>query len=97
MSIVQKVLNHTELNNLELLLNGAFAPLNGYLNQADLSSVLSNQRLSNGKLWPLPLALTLSAAEKLQVQHSERVMLLDDEQRVLAEVVVDSLYRLPCA
>ena len=97
MSIVQKVLNHTELNNLELLLNGAFAPLNGYLNQADLSSVLSNQRLSNGKLWPLPLALTLTAAEKLQVQHSERVMLLDDEQRVLAEVVVDSLYRLPSA
>lgn len=96
MSILHKILNSTEISTLELLLNGAFAPLRGYLNQADHSSVLRNNRLTNGYLWPLPLALPLTATEKREAQLSGRIVLVDAvERRAIAEVTVDSFYRLP--
>jgi sulfate adenylyltransferase len=43
------VLNSRELCDLEMLLNGGFAPLEGFLNKEDYFSVLNDMRLSNGK------------------------------------------------
>ena len=37
------ILNDRELCDLELLLNGAFDPLEGFLNQVDYNSVLDNK------------------------------------------------------
>jgi sulfate adenylyltransferase len=95
MSILNKTLSKQTLATLDLFLSGALKPLAGYLDRDDHISVLTNNRLANGFLWPLPLALELSAAEKLQAQLTGRIALLDEEQRVLAEVRVDSTYRLP--
>ena len=96
MSILHKIVDHHAISTLELLLNGAFAPLRGYLNQDDHSSVLRHQRLANGTLWPLPLALALTPAEKREAQLSGRIVLVDgQERRAIAEVAVDSFYRLP--
>ncbi|MDQ5767069.1 hypothetical protein [Thiothrix subterranea] len=96
MSILHKIVNHNEISTLELLLNGAFAPLHGYLNQDDHCSVLQHNRLANGTLWPLPLALSLTPAEKREAQLSGRIVLVDGlERRAIAEVSVESFYRLP--
>lgn len=96
MSILHKILDQDEISTLELLLNGALSPITGYLNQADHSNVLRNNRLANGVLWPLPLALVLTPAEKREAQLSGRIVLVDAaERRAIAEVAVDSFYRLP--
>lgn len=96
MSILHKILNTSEISTLELLLNGAFEPLRGYLNQADHVSVLQRSRLVSGHLWPLPLVLPLTATEKREAQLSGRIVLVDAaERRAVAEVTVDSFYRLP--
>lgn len=96
MSILHKILDQHGISTLELLLTGALAPLDGYLDQADHSSVLRNNRLANGYLWPLPLALSLTPAEKRAAQLSGRIVLVDAvERRPVAEVSVDSFYRLP--
>ncbi|MEB4590376.1 hypothetical protein VSS37_05245 [Candidatus Thiothrix sp. Deng01] len=96
MSILHKILDQDEISTLELLLNGALTPITGYLNQADHSNVLRNNRLANGVLWPLPLALVLTPAEKREAQLSGRIVLVDAaERRAIAEVAVDSFYRLP--
>ena len=50
-------LNKRQLCDLELLLNRAFYPLRGYLNQADYHSVLKEMRLADGTLWPIPVCL----------------------------------------
>ena len=53
------VLNTRQISDIELLLNGAFKPLKQYLNKKDYDSVLSNMRLSNGELWPIPIVLDI--------------------------------------
>ncbi|CAA6822973.1 MAG: ATP-sulfurylase, partial [uncultured Thiotrichaceae bacterium] len=95
MSTLNKTLSLQNLSTLDLFLSGALAPLTGYLDRDDHISVLTNSRLANGFLWPLALSLELSVAEKLQAQLTGRIALLDDENRMVAEVKVDSIYRLP--
>ncbi|MGB1009533.1 MAG: hypothetical protein ACPGVP_07410 [Thiolinea sp.] len=95
MSILNKQLNREELATLDLFLQGALAPLEGYLTREDHVSVIKGCRLANGYLWPMPFSLQLSPAEKLQVQLSGRIALLDNEQRIIAEVNASTLYRLP--
>lgn len=97
MTILHKTLHGDALSALDLFLNGALAPLSGYLDRDDHISVLDRNRLQNGYLWSLPFALPLSTTEKLQAQLSGRIALLDEHQRLLAEVSVTDLYRLPAA
>ena len=46
-----------QICDLELLLNGGFAPLAGFLDQKDYDSVLEPMRLEDGTLWPIPIVL----------------------------------------
>lgn len=82
-----------QLLDLELIGNGAFAPLTGFLGEADYLSVLESSRLVNGKSWPIPVTLDLpqSFAETLAI--GERITLRHPEGIPLAILKIESLYR----
>ncbi len=46
--------------DLELLMNGGFYPLKGFLTEADYNGVVENMRLADGALWPMPINLDVS-------------------------------------
>ena len=48
-------LTQRQVCDLELLMNGAFSPLTGFMNQADYESVVDNMRLADGTVWPVPI------------------------------------------
>jgi sulfate adenylyltransferase len=62
-------LTQRQLCDLELLLNGGFSPLTGFMNQDDYGQTLTNMRLANGSLWPIPITLDVSHhfAEKVKI------------------------------
>ena len=51
------------LNDLELLATGAFSPLDHFMGKADYENVLTNMRLIDGTLFPMPITLTANPAE----------------------------------
>jgi sulfate adenylyltransferase len=61
-------LSQRQLCDLELLMNGAFSPLRGYMDREVYEGVLERMRLPNGLLWSMPITLDVPdvIAEKLE-------------------------------
>ena len=61
-------LSQRQLCDLELLMNGAFSPLRGFMTRESYENVLENMRLPSGLLWPIPITLDVPdvTAEKLE-------------------------------
>ena len=69
-----------EACDLELLGNGAFSPLEGFMGAADYHSVVRHQRLASGLLWPIPVVLGVSEEAAAQLREGEDVALLDGRE-----------------
>jgi len=77
-----------QICDLELLMNGGFNPLKGFLSQEDYESVVDTMRLADGTLWPMPITLDVpeAFAEKLEV--GQDIALRDQEGVILATMTV---------
>jgi len=78
--------------DLELLMNGGFAPLDGFLREGDYDGVLDGMRLENGALWPMPVTLDVSAEFADRARASGRIALRDAEGVLLALMDVESAW-----
>lgn len=60
----------TERNvcDLELLANGAFSPLDRFMDRADYERVLAEMRLANGSIFPIPITLSVDA-DQIRLFH----------------------------
>ncbi len=85
-------LNERQLCDLELLLNGGYSPLTGFMNRADYASVLARARLADGRLWTLPVTLDVSAAFAGKLASGDRLALRDAEGFMLAVLTVEDLW-----
>lgn len=86
-------LNPWQLADLELLLNGGFSPLRGFMNQADYESVLSRMRTGDGLFWPVPLVLDVTAETARQLAPESRAALRDAEGVLLAILNVSDMWQ----
>ncbi len=77
-----------QICDLELLMNGGFNPLKGFLNQADYDSVVDTMRLADGSLWPMPVTLDVSEKFAETVELGQDIALRDQEGVILATMTV---------
>ena len=77
-----------QICDLELLMNGGFNPLKGFLSEADYDSVVDNMRLADGALWPMPITLDVSAAFAEMVELGQDIALRDQEGVILGTMTV---------
>jgi len=85
-------LNFNQIWDLELLLNGAFSPLKGYLDQADYDGVCAKMRLADGTLWPMPITLDVTQQFGDSLSEGDRVALRHPEGMLLAVLTVGSVW-----
>ena len=80
--------------HLELLANGAFAPLKGFMVRSDYESVLDRMRLQDGSLWPLPVCLDVPDLKARSLEAGQSVALRDLEGFLLAVLHVEDIWAL---
>ena len=85
-------LSKRQLCDIELLLNGAFSPLDGFLNKDDYEAVLKTMRLSNGVLWPMPITLDVDEKFAAQIALGDEISLRDQEGVVIANMRISDLW-----
>ncbi|PIE08762.1 MAG: adenylyltransferase [Rhodobacterales bacterium] len=77
-----------QICDLELLMNGGFNPLKGFLTEADYDGVVDNMRLTDGSLWPMPITLDVSEEFAAQLDENQDIALRDEEGVILATMTV---------
>ena len=77
-----------QICDLELLMNGGFNPLKGFLSEADYISVVETMRLADGTLWPMPITLDVSEKFAEGIEIGQDIALRDQEGVILATMTV---------
>ncbi|HVR96932.1 MAG TPA: bifunctional sulfate adenylyltransferase/adenylylsulfate kinase [Thermoanaerobaculia bacterium] len=80
--------------DLELLLNGAFSPLTGFMGRADHDAVCERMRLADGTLWPIPILLDVPQELAEKLKKGGALALRDPEGVMLAALHVDEVWEL---
>ncbi len=85
-------LTQRQLCDLELLLNGAFSPLEGFLNKEDYDSVVKTMRLVSGVLWPIPITLDVGEDFAADLASGQHIALRDLEGVLIATLQVADIW-----
>ncbi|KAF3397489.1 Sulfate adenylyltransferase [Talaromyces pinophilus] len=90
------LLTERQLCDLELIMNGGFSPLEGFMNEKDYDGVVAESRLADGNLFSMPITLDASGEtiKDLGLKAGSRVTLRDfRDDRNLAILTIDDIYR----
>ena len=92
LSLSSITLTNRQLCDIELLINGAFSPLKGFMDKADYDSVLYKNRLQNNIIWTIPITLDISyrLAETLSIGDS--IVLRDQEGIGIAVLEISDIW-----
>ncbi len=85
-------LSHRQICDLELLLNGAFSPLSGFMGRDAYESVIERMRLPDGLLWPIPITLDVPDSVAHELERGDSLALRDNEGFMLAVVRVEDVW-----
>lgn len=85
-------LTDRQVRDLELLLNGGFSPLTGFLNRADYEGVRDRMRLSDDTVWPIPVTLDVSPELADGLEPGRPLALRDPEGVLLAALTVGDIW-----
>ncbi len=86
-------LTSRQLDDVELLLNGAFAPLQGFLTKQDYTHVVETMRLASGELWPIPITLDVPAHFAQTLQPGQQIALRNPEFVVSAVMTLTDIWQ----
>ena len=89
-SLPRRQLNSRERSDLELLANGGFSPLDGFMTEAQYRAAVDGMHLPDGLPWSIPVTLSVSK-EQANTLKSE-VALTDADGALLAVMTVADTY-----
>jgi sulfate adenylyltransferase len=76
-----------QLCDLELLMNGGFSPLRGFMTRADYESVCQEMRLASDLLWPMPITLDVTEDFAKSLKPGSSKIALRDPEGVMSAVL----------
>ena len=82
-------LSNRAVCDLELLATGGFSPLDRFMGREDHDRVISDMRLSDGHIFPIPITLPVDAHE---VRLDSDIALRDNKNDLLAVMTVQEAY-----
>lgn len=87
------VVDDWALSDIDLIGNGAFSPLTGFMRREDYLSVVENMRLKDGTVWSLPIVLPLTEEQAKGLNHGDRLALKGPDGKIYAVLDVKEIYR----
>lgn len=90
-SLPTLVLDSRALADVEMLANGGFSPLQGFMKKADYHAVVERMHLANGLVWTIPISLGVSKQESERFKKGQPIGLLEGS-RLIAILHLEEKY-----
>ncbi|SDF53554.1 sulfate adenylyltransferase [Limimonas halophila] len=92
LSLPSLTLTARQLADAELLLNGGFSPLEGFMTRADYERCVREMRLADGTLWPMPITLDIPRELAERLAPGDGLALRGPEGQLVATLDVAELW-----
>ena len=95
-SLPNFVLSYRHVCDIELILNGAFNPIEKFMNKDNYDNVLTNMRLKDGSLWPIPITLDVSEniIKQNNYKKNKKIALRDKEGFLIAIMTIEDIWKI---
>ena len=81
---------------LEMIATGVLSPNEGFMNEEDYKSVLTEGRLANGTVWPVPLSFAPIGNRNKEIIETlsvgDEVALCDEQNEPVAILKIDDIF-----
>lgn len=78
----------------EMLANGSFHPLTGFMGKEMAESVIRNMRLPSGHLWPIPIVLSVENSLLSNLKIGKKIALYYQDKRLIAILRLEEKFTL---
>lgn len=92
-SMKKMPVSEEDIMDAEQIAIGSFSPLEGFMNKADLSSVLDKMRLQNGVVWTLPIILQVNDSRGLN-KGDELLLINEKDGEAYAILHLEEIYQV---
>ena len=82
------------ISDCEMIANGGFSPLKGFMGSREIQSVLDSMKLLNGLVWSIPIPLHILEEEYNEINECDEVLLVDENGNEVAVLVVEEKFEL---
>jgi sulfate adenylyltransferase len=96
-SLPQVQVDSRRLADLEMLANGAYSPLNGFMTRNDYLEVVNEMHLSNGLPWSVPITLAVSTEQAATLSEGSQIALVDAQGTFSPSLTRPNLVSRPCS
>jgi sulfate adenylyltransferase len=80
------------VSDLEMISNGAFSPLVGFMGKEDYRSVIKDMHLANGLPWTIPITLPVTKEEASRLNIGDEVALYGDDRQLAGIIQVEETF-----
>ena len=91
-SLPQVEVGSRQLADLEMLANGAYSPLRGFMTRADYLSSVDTMHLSNGLPWSVPITLPVSAEQAESLKEGMQIALVNAHGTLQAVMTIEEKF-----
>jgi len=91
-TLVKIQLTNSQQMDLEQIAIGAYSPLEGFMNKAELESILDKMRLPNNIIWTIPVLLDIDKPKANKINKGDVVALFDESDRFIATIEINDKF-----
>jgi sulfate adenylyltransferase len=87
-------LSHDQYLTVARIADGSFSPLTGFMNKAEVLSILKNKKLTNGLVWTIPIMLPALELKIDELKDLEVIELFYPADKFIGIVVIEEIFKM---
>jgi len=92
-SMLKLEVNNEVIEDLYNIAHGVFSPLEGFMVEEDVQSIIKNDRLANDLAWTIPITFDVNDVTAKNYSEGDDIALTNSEGKIIAVLHLEQIYK----